>query len=674
MISKKTYKTYILALLLFFPILGFSQEDSLYNAIKEKIYKLSNEIPALNTEVNISVTDVSIQELFRSLANNAGVNIDVDPQLNFNVVNNFSGVQVKDVLIFLQTKYKLEYRFIGNIITVGPSQPVIADRKNQVFYDFNTNLLTLEYTNIDLKKAVKEITDLTGINVILDPGVQSNSVYGFIKQMPFENALEKFAFTNGLSMKKTDDGFYVLYKEVLDAGRKETKPVQVANYSKPSMKDFSFLREQGVQLDAVSKDSINIYAINVPKYDLVKLVSNRLGINYFIHSGKGSGSSSTSSTPRNSRTNNPNSRTANTSATNTSIAPVAGDNVSLNVVGISYDEFLEYLFSGSSETFSKKNEIYLIGNNNIEELRDWRIVQLQHRTIDSLKQLLPEKLIEGIEFQDFIELNSIFLGGPSYKLDKVQAFIREIDKPVPVIMIEVIIINVSKTYKVSTGIQAGTGTPPTTSQQVFPAVDYTMSADAINDLIAKFDGFGSINLGNVSPDFYMTLKALEEEGILDVESTPKLSTLNGHKATLSIGNIEYYKENLQQYVGNQSPIVSNSSIYKEMDASLDIEILPIVSGDNQITLDLKVTQADFTDRVGDEGPFGKVNREFVSTIRVKNQDMVLLGGLEEKRKNDSGSGFPILSRIPILKWFFSSKTNEDSKTKLNIFIKPTIIN
>ena len=167
---------------------------------------------------------------------------------------------------------------------------------------------------------------------------------------------------------------------------------------------------------------------------------------------------------------------------------------------------------------------------------------------------------------------------------------------------------------------------------------------------------------------------MEKEGILDVESTPKLSTLNGHKATLNIGVIEYYKEEQNNILASQSPIQQNNYQYKEMEASLIIDIMPIVSGDNQITLDLKVTQADFTVRVGDEGPYGKIKREFVSTIRVKNQDMVLLGGLEEKRKEDTGSGFPLLSRIPILKWFFSSKTKEDTKKKLNIFIKPTIIN
>jgi type IV pilus assembly protein PilQ len=53
--------------------------------------------------------------------------------------------------------------------------------------------------------------------------------------------------------------------------------------------------------------------------------------------------------------------------------------------------------------------------------------------------------------------------------------------------------------------------------------------------------------------------------------------------------------------------------------------------------------------------------------------MVLLGGLEEKKVSETTSGIPILSRIPILKWLFSSRVKENSFEKLNVFIKPTII-
>jgi type IV pilus assembly protein PilQ len=213
--------------------------------------------------------------------------------------------------------------------------------------------------------------------------------------------------------------------------------------------------------------------------------------------------------------------------------------------------------------------------------------------------------------------------------------------------------------------------PTATSGSLFPGLDLNLGANAINKII---DDAGWINLGKVTPNFYVTLQALESQGFLDMQSTPKLSTLNGHEATLSIGNTEYYLEERTDIIGTQNPTQTTSQQYKSVNAELKIKIKPVVSGDEQITLDIEVLQSDFTERISKTAPPGSVNRNFTSQIRVKNQDMVLLGGLMEKRKNDSGTGVPVLSRIPVIKWIFSSRKHESSDSKLSVLIRPTIIN
>ena len=52
---------------------------------------------------------------------------------------------------------------------------------------------------------------------------------------------------------------------------------------------------------------------------------------------------------------------------------------------------------------------------------------------------------------------------------------------------------------------------------------------------------------------------------------------------------------------------------------------------------------------------------------------MVLGGLEERVKNDSGTGVPFLARVPVIKWLFSKRRREDSKSKLTVLIKPTVI-
>jgi type IV pilus assembly protein PilQ len=60
-------------------------------------------------------------------------------------------------------------------------------------------------------------------------------------------------------------------------------------------------------------------------------------------------------------------------------------------------------------------------------------------------------------------------------------------------------------------------------------------------------------------------------------------------------------------------------------------------------------------------------------VRVKNGEMIMLGGLEENSNSNSGKGLPLISRIPVLKWIFGNRTKSKTENKLTIFIKPTII-
>jgi len=165
---------------------------------------------------------------------------------------------------------------------------------------------------------------------------------------------------------------------------------------------------------------------------------------------------------------------------------------------------------------------------------------------------------------------------------------------------------------------------------------------------------------------------MESNGNLKVLSTPKLSTLNGHKAYLSSGQTTYYEVTNQNFFGSQIPQTSQVTNFQPIDAELAIEFKPYVSGDGQITLDIQVEQSSFGTRIDENAPPDINSRRFSSIIRMQDKDVAILGGIEQKFKSDSGSGVPLLSRIPILKWLFSTRRREDRKEKLNVLIKPTV--
>jgi type IV pilus assembly protein PilQ len=154
---------------------------------------------------------------------------------------------------------------------------------------------------------------------------------------------------------------------------------------------------------------------------------------------------------------------------------------------------------------------------------------------------------------------------------------------------------------------------------------------------------------------------------------PKLATLNSHKANMTIGETRYYRIQTQNVVGSINTNTLVTEQWNSVQANLSIDITPVVSGNEQVTLDIAIQVADFIGDPPANAPPPSTSRNFTSLVRVLDGEMILLGGMERTSKTESGSGFPILSRIPIIKWFFSSKSKSKSKSISFVFIKPTIV-
>ena len=626
----KNFSSASLIILIIFISIGSSGQDR-FTEIDAKLQALSlKDAPGLNNLVELSVDAISMQDFLRGLAIANELNVTVDPSINVKVINNFNGVSVKDVFVFVCRQYSLKIDLIGPIMSFLPYvEPVQVEKyiskKVNISYDKNTDLVSWDFNGDSLTLVAREITRVTSKNIVFTPELSSRLVNGFIQSMPFNNAMEKLAFANDFKVTLSDDGFYLLEKVNKE---QDSKTADKTGSKKEASRDLKI---------SVNGLLVSVQATNLPLLDVISEVSRQMGKDFYLFS------------------------------------EIKG-NTTVNVKDVSMDDLLSQLFSGTNLTFKKHGNAYIFGERNIEGLRITKLIQLQYRTINKVLEVIPGDLKKDVDIKPFPDLNGMIVSGSEPNILEIERFILEIDRVVPVVQIEVLIVDIQRNHSVATGIEAGLSDEPvSTSGTLFPGVDLTLGSDAINDLISGINGFGSVNLGNVTPNFYLKLRAMEQQGLLKIRSTPQLATLNGNKANLSIGRTEYYLEISNNVITNQSTQFVQTQNYKPITAELSLEINPIVSGDEQITLDISVKQSSFTQRVGEEGPFGTISRDFASLIRVKNGEMIMLGGLEESTINDSGTGVPFLSRVPVLKWFFSSRIRSKNKSRLTIFIKPTII-
>ena len=677
---------------LYFSPFTFGQiEDDRIQEIQKKLDRLSTSVPGLTKKIDFSLNNTELPVFIRAIAAEQELNISIAIDLNqIKVSQNFSNAIVQNVFLYLCKEYHLTLDVLGSIISFKRYKKPFITRDISAKYDRDKDLFSVDLLNDTLFVAFKKITNLTGKNLVFSPEIENQKISSYIKDKTFESALDKIAFANNLSVTKTTDNYY-LFESASAANQKgiaDTRRQKPARYRNSN---FYF------KIQDTIKQLIEVDFENVSIASIIKDIGHDLNINMFTSSPlSGAGKATVKATliPYDVLLTN---ILENTTFSYKKINDIYyfGDkeqfslnsSVAIPLLHRSIEIMNSPVQSNRNSSFNSSNEYRNNNNNNSfnqetgnfnnsnSNLNNRSTFQGYSSKSEAILDLIPKRITEGLEITTDVEQNAFLVNGNAQKIAAFKKFLKTIDKPVPIILIEVMILEVSNSNLVTSGLDLGIGETPTTdSGSLFSGTDLTLGSTSINKIIGGFNGFGSLNIGKVVPNFYARIKALETNGAINIRSTPKLSTLNGHQATLSRGERSYYTVTRKDVIGSQNPQTTEIKNYFPIDADLSIGIRPLVSGDGNITLNINVLQSDFNgERIDPEAPPGINSREFTSTIRVNDKDVVILGGIEETSKNNTGSGVPFLARVPIIKWFFSKRTRTASKSKLSVLIKSTII-
>jgi type IV pilus assembly protein PilQ len=593
-------------------------------SVREKLALLARADSTFLNEVDVLAGNIPLGDLLRNVARAGKVSIGMTGDNNRTVNCNLSRARIVDLLEYICGQYNLDLEVVGNIVSMFPYQSPPPPRpKPSVGYDPRQELLSYDLKGVPLAEAARAIADSSGVNLVVPPSITTRSVSGYVVRLPVDRALRALGESNGLDIFRNPAGFW--NAEPKDNPTNESGQ---AVWNRP--REYS-----GDQLtvDSLGMITVQIQQGNIP--DILHNLCERMGLNYYF------------------------------------ISPVEGQS-SLFLKNVELNTLLKILFTGTGYSWYEEEGIYMFGASGEQMLASVRVVRLQNRTTGGLIEAIPEELKQGVRIHPFGELNSVILSGDQRNVARVEQFVRTLDRTVPLVTIEVIIVDATKRRTNETGLSIGIGDKPSVSSGTLLPGRMTLSAEGINSLIQSFNGFGSINLGKVNANFYADLRFLEETGDIELRSTPRLSTLNGHEAELTSGERRYYKEVRESLMGSQIPVQSSSYEWKYVDANMVLKIVPVVSGNQDITLAVEITQTEFTTQTDNESPPGTSTRSFKSEIRVQNEEMVLLGGIERNSREKSAAGMPFAARVPVLRWLFGQAKDNNNVRKLNVFIKPTV--
>lgn len=304
----------------------------------------------------------------------------------------------------------------------------------------------------------------------------------------------------------------------------------------------------------------------------------------------------------------------------------------------------------------------------------------------------------------------ITVTAPRYMLQKVEDYITSLEKLIyKQISIEAKIIEVQLTDNSSIGINwdsvlknfningaiefgANSLTNGVTSiGQIFP---YVFS----NDTDGKWDdgtnhgsSYDSTRLvSNIALNgrkFDVFLNALKTEGNTKILSNPKLSVLNGQPAMISVGrNVTYIKSVDSEVTGTDVKTTKFSAESASILSGVGLGLTATILNNNEIIMNLVPVTSELIEGteqaviVAGEGataikmglPIVNI-REMNTTVRVKDGEMLVIGGLISDMNDETGNFAPVVGDIPLLKYLFGHEEKIKRKRELIILLKPRII-
>jgi len=182
-----------------------------------------------------------------------------------------------------------------------------------------------------------------------------------------------------------------------------------------------------------------------------------------------------------------------------------------------------------------------------------------------------------------------------------------------------------------------------------------------------------LNIYGVVDNLSGSLRALEANSNFKILSRPTVYTSNNRRALISSGSRIAVPTNTFSSGGTGT--ASQSTNIEFRDVLLRFEVVPLINSEDEVTLRISLLNED-TQGVqnidGNEIPT-IVTDSIATTVTVKNNSTVVLGGLVTESISNTRSGVPVLSNIPGLGRLFRRDTEDVERRELLIFIQPKIV-
>ncbi|HEU5338500.1 MAG TPA: type II secretion system secretin GspD [Sulfuricaulis sp.] len=293
---------------------------------------------------------------------------------------------------------------------------------------------------------------------------------------------------------------------------------------------------------------------------------------------------------------------------------------------------------------------------------------------------------ESSQIQADEATNSLIISAQDAVFNNLRAVIEKLDVRRAQVFIEALIAEITTDKATQLGVQwfvgdqksggvlgAATNFPASGSGIVSAAVDPTSLASA-GGLTLGFVGETITVDGRQIRGLGALARALEENNLGNIMSTPNLLTLDNAEAKIVVGqNVPFLTGSFSQATTTTGAVNPFQTIERK-DVGLTLKIKPQISEGGTVKLQIFQETSNVASAVGVGAQDLITNKRSIeTTVVVDDGHTVVLGGLIEDSITDNTQAVPLLGRIPLLGWLFKSNEKKHKKTNLMVFLRPIIV-
>jgi type II secretory pathway component GspD/PulD (secretin) len=290
-----------------------------------------------------------------------------------------------------------------------------------------------------------------------------------------------------------------------------------------------------------------------------------------------------------------------------------------------------------------------------------KLVLLKHAKADEVFAVLAVPNSKSFVTIDK-ERNGLLINGTQEDIDRIAFSIAQIDSPRAQINIDVLLVEYSEDVNSDMGLEFGSKRAYQSGLE-FPGSELTLTGGD-----AKRAIFGALNLDKLEylgDNFYARLKLLMDEGKANVLAKPSISVVNGHEASVDVGQTQYYK-----VIGGTAE--SPTYRFNPINFGISLKILPVITENKTInaTIEPEISNAM---GINEEGYPNVFTRKIKTNVQISDGKTLVLGGLVRQEEQVHHNKVPLLGDIPILGMLFRSNAKRFVRTNLVIYITPHIV-